>query len=149
LWHLDRTLLIGWRDGANCHLPYSKEVETYKWNVEESLDKETFIADKNRTRAANSGTYELCYFTYTFKTSTEKRNIAKFLYSEEGFKFISKVFTAENSDGNKEIFIELALPKVDWTRPWTVEEILREYGYAEEEIAEVMSDLVNYKGMEN
>jgi hypothetical protein len=48
-------------------------------------------------------------------------------------------------------------PKVDWTRAWTVEEILADYGYTEEEIAEVMADLdslgpdgkAKYKGMEN
>lgn len=38
------------------------------------------------------------------------------------------------------------LPKVDWARPWTVEEILIEYNYIEE-IKEVMEDLKNFKGM--
>jgi hypothetical protein len=40
-------------------------------------------------------------------------------------------------------------PKVDWTRSWTVEEILKEYGYTQKEIEEVLNDLVNYKGMED
>jgi hypothetical protein len=41
------------------------------------------------------------------------------------------------------------IPKVDWTRAWTVEEILADYGYTETEIAEVMADLENFKGMED
>ena len=41
------------------------------------------------------------------------------------------------------------LPKVDWTRPWTVEEILKEYGYTQKEIEEVINDLTNFKGMED
>ena len=40
-------------------------------------------------------------------------------------------------------------PKVDWTRSWTVEEILKEYGYTNEEIKEVMEDLKNFKGMKD
>ena len=40
-------------------------------------------------------------------------------------------------------------PKVDWTHPWTVEEILADYGYTEDEIKEVMEDLKNFKGMDD
>ena len=40
-------------------------------------------------------------------------------------------------------------PKVDWTRSWTVEEILKDYGYTEGEIKEVMEDLKNFKGMDD
>ena len=41
------------------------------------------------------------------------------------------------------------MPKVDWTRSWTVEEILKDYGYTEDEIKEVMEDLKNFKGMDD
>ena len=34
--------------------------------------------------------------------------------------------------------IELAIPRVDWSHPWTDEEILKEYGYTEEEIKEIL-----------
>ena len=40
-------------------------------------------------------------------------------------------------------------PKVDWTRSWTVEEILKDYGYTEDEIKTVMTDLDNFKGMDD
>jgi group I intron endonuclease len=148
-WELDKTLLIGWRDVAHKHLPYSKTVETYSWNVLENINKTTFINDKNKQRAKAKGKYELCYFAYTFKTAIEKRNIVNFLYSDAGFKFISKVFTAENLDGGTEHHVAIALPRVDWTRAWTVEEILADYGYTQKEIDEVIADLDNFKGMED
>lgn len=31
-----------------------------------------------------------------------------------------------------------AIPKVDWTRPWTDEEILRDYGYTDDEINQIL-----------
>ena len=40
-------------------------------------------------------------------------------------------------------------PKVDWSRAWTVEEMLKDYDYTEEEIKKVMEDLKNYKGIED
>ena len=32
----------------------------------------------------------------------------------------------------------LAIPKVDWTKEWTDEEILKDYGYTDEEIKELL-----------
>ena len=55
--------------------------------------------------------------------------------------------TAVNCDSA--IVLGKVFPKVDWTRAWTVEEILADYGYTETEIAEVIADLENFKGMEN
>ena len=81
-----------------------------------------------------------------FNTAVEKQNFVKFIYSNNGFKFISKIFTAVNCDGTVK---QNMFPKVDWIRSWTVEEILRDYGYTEEEIAEVMADLDNFKGMDD
>jgi hypothetical protein len=69
------------------------------------------------------------------------------MYSTDGFRFLSKVFAALNVDSM--IPTGKFLPKVDWTRPWTVEEILADYGYTKAEIDEVMADLVNFKGMED
>lgn len=34
---------------------------------------------------------------------------------------------------------DYAIPRVDWSHPWTDEEILRDYGYTEEEIKEILS----------
>ena len=60
---------------------------------------------------------------------------------------MSKIFTAVNADSY--VVPSKFTPKVDWTRSWTVEEILAEYNYTEEEIKEVMNDLVNFKYMED
>jgi uncharacterized protein (DUF433 family) len=38
-------------------------------------------------------------------------------------------------------------PKVDWTRTWTVEEILADYNYTEDEIKAIIKDLSKFKGM--
>ena len=60
---------------------------------------------------------------------------------------MSKLWSSMNVDGG--LFIEKWFPKVDWTRSWTVEEILADYGYTEDEIKKVMEGLKNYKGMED
>ena len=60
---------------------------------------------------------------------------------------MSKIAAAVNVDST--VGINKILPKVDWTHPWTVEEILKDYGYTEDEIKEVMEDLKNFKGMDD
>ena len=81
-----------------------------------------------------------------FNTAAEKKNFVNLVYSENGFKFLSKVFTSMQIDG---CVRSEAFPKVDWTRSWTVEEILKEYNYTDEEIKEVMEDLKNFKGQDD
>lgn len=111
---------------------------TYKWNYLKSLVKEDLhIARKN----------ELTVATCIFNTESEKNNFVKFVYSKDGYKFMCKIFTAINVDSY--IPISKYGPKVDWKREWTVEEILADYGYTEEEIKEVMDDLNNFKYMED
>ena len=87
------------------------------------------------------------FYLIKFNTNLEKTNFASFMYSKDGFRFLCKVFVALNVDSS--ISLNKFMPKVDWTRNWTVEEILRDYGYTEEEIAEVMADLDNFKGMDD
>ena len=74
----------------------------------------------------------------------QNTNFTNFVYANHAF--ISKLFAAVNVDGS--IAINKWAPKVDWTRSWTVEEILADYGYTETEIADVMADLENFKDME-
>ena len=59
---------------------------------------------------------------------------------------MSKLFTALNIDSS--IAVDKYMPKVDWTRPQTVQTILNGYGYTPSEIEEVVADLANFKGME-
>lgn len=139
----DTMLTIWQRDVANTHLPYKKSANSYKWNVEKSIDSTYFIQHCFATSTQQSiGAFCI------FNTSIEKDNIVRFLYSINGFKFMSKVFTAMNCDSGI-VKLSKFMPKVDWTREWTVEEILADYGYSEKEIKEVMDDLDNFKYMDD
>lgn len=143
----NKTIILGLRDVSSGHLAYSKNVDSYKWNVEKSITLDELIERHNSKRAIKKGSVEYGQQTITLQTDQEKTNLATFMYSDQGFKFFGKLFTAVNVDSRFKL--SKVFPKVDWTRPWTVEEILRDYGYTEEEITEVMNDLVNFRGMDD
>ena len=138
----ERSLIFTKRDVNHKHLPYSKKVNSYKWNVESSITAD-YLINNTAVDFNNAVSIEMLICA----TSLEKINQANFYYSEDGFKFISKLFTAVNVDSR--IDLTKILPQVDWTRSWTVEEVLKDYDYTEEEIAEVMADLDNFKGMDD
>ena len=70
-----------------------------------------------------------------FNTPIEKDNFTDFWYRDGKNGLMHKLIQGLNkSDGT----IELAIPRVDWSHPWTDEEILKEYGYTEEEIKEIL-----------
>ena len=138
---IEQSLIFTKRDVSNKHLPYSKKTNSYKWNVEQSVDGK-FIIDNTAVDFHNTVSLEMI----TFDNKSKRDNFSKFIYSADGFRFISKLFTAINCDSRFEL--TKVFPKVDWTREWTVEEILADYGYTEKEIKEVMDDLVNFKGMD-
>ena len=128
------------RDINHAHMPYSKNCTSYKWNVEKSIDIK-YIFDNHS--AGNQP--HLTYGFIIFNSNEEKDNFTNFIYSKNGFRFISKLWTAIHTDSA--ILLKKAFPKVDWSREWTVEEILKDYGYTDKEIKEVMDDLKNFKGM--
>lgn len=128
------------RDCSHGHAPYTKKCNSYRWNFEESITPDYLIAN-TAADFGNTVSIEMM----VFNTALEKRNFVQFIYSENGFRFMSKLFTAVNVDSR--IALSKIFPKVDWTRSWTVEEILKEYNYTEKEIKEVMEDLKNFKVM--
>ncbi len=134
----------GRREIGSGHLPYSKNVLQYKWNKLETVTMQDLI-DAKAFQDVGHGRYYCTYLFIKFGTPTEKQNFVDFVYSINGFRFISKLFTALNTDGD---YKAIYFPKVDWTRTWTVEELLADYGYTEGEIAKVMADLENFKDME-
>ena len=138
------TILLGIRDMNHKHLTYDKQCDTYLWNALKVIDIKKLMSNVGKTGSANK---QASHYFITFKSSLEKDNFAEFMYSNDGFRFLSKVFTALNADSM--VATGKFLPKVDWTRSWTVEEILTDYGYTQSEIDEVMADLVNFKGMED
>ena len=137
-----KTVLLDHRCIPNKHLAYSKATHEYLWNVTESIDNTWLSA--NSTSKSTVG--RMNKYVIKLNTETEKQNIVQFIYSSTGFRFISKIFNALNTDST--LILSSWFPKVDWTRAWTVEEILADYGYTETEIADVMADLENFKDME-
>lgn len=142
----DFTVILGWRDVNHKAMPKSKDSTTYKWNVEKSIDADyVFNTHEKVTNGKRTG--RVSFAGITFNTVIEKDNFVEFFYSEPGRNFMSKLWSSMNVDGG--LFIEKWFPKVDWTRSWTVEEILKDYGYTEDEIKTVMEDLKNFKGMDD
>lgn len=142
---LARCLFIGKRYVSDEHLPYTKKAAGYLVNKERNITHDQLISMSAKSEQANGnvGDFSLAQFN----TVAEQNNITDFLYSTDGFRFIAKVLISINADSY--CHMNKFIPKVDWTRSWTVEEILADYGYTEDEIKEVMEDLKNYKGMEN
>ena len=137
------TILFGIRDMAHKHLSYDKQCDTYLWNVLKAIDINKL---KSNIGLKGSPNTQASHYFLVFNSQVEKDNFAKFMYSINGFRFLSKIFTALNTDSM--IALGLFLPKVDWSRSWTVEEILADYGYTSTEIKEVIDDLDNFKGMD-
>lgn len=68
-----------------------------------------------------------------FNTTIEKQNCQNFWYSS---KIMSEIAQGVNKQSISNI--NSFFPKVDWTKPWTDEEILKDYGYTNEEIKEIL-----------
>ena len=134
---VDVGFLISYRASAHGHMPYSKTSPQYRWNVLHNLPPEELITI---WKAGKDG--RTWGDLILLPTKQERDNMAKFIFSKDGFRFLSMQLEAMNSDFAlyKHIF-----PKVDWTRPQTVESILKEYNYTPDEIKEVIENLKNYK----
>jgi hypothetical protein len=132
---------IGHRDASNGHLPYSRHTAEYLFNTNQ-IDQAEY---KSRVPAHLHGkpTGDLTSDPIFFVTKAEADNYKDFIYSEDGFRFTSMIWTTYSTDSSGAY--EDCFPRVDWSRPWSVEEILTDYGYTEDEIKEVMENLKNYK----
>lgn len=133
---VEQSIYIGKRDIKSEHLPYSRESIVTKYNTNK-ITKQEVIDQSAKSEQALGRVGD--FYLIKFNTEAEKNNFAAFMYSEIGFKFLCKIFIALNVDSS--INLNKFMPKVDWTRPWTVEEILIDYDYTEAEIKEVMDDL--------
>ena len=70
-----------------------------------------------------------------FSTEEEKKNFTEFWYRNGISGLMHKLIKRMHKSSGT---IDTAIPRVDWSRPWTDEEILKEYGYTEEEIKEIL-----------
>ena len=147
-WTVEKTFVLAGRDINHRAMPKSKTCSSYRWNVLEDMTNKEFVDKHIVSRAVKGNFIEVEFSGINFKSNIEKRNFVKFIYTGNEAKFVQKLFTAINCDGGSFI-VHHIFPKVDWTRSWTVEEILRDYGYTEDEIKEVMEDLKNFKGMDD
>ena len=145
IFDLRKCLFIGKRYISDEHLPYTKEAAGYKVNIGRTITHDELIAMSAKSEQANGNVGD--FILTQFNTELEQNNITDFLYSRDGSRFFAKVLVAMNADSYCPV--KKFLPKVDWTRSWTVEEILADYGYTEDEIKEVMADLDNFKGMDD
>lgn len=125
---------------SHSHLPYTMNCLSADYNMNKAT-KQRVIDESAKSEQALGHVGK--FYLIAFNTEKEKTNFANFMYSDNGFRFFSKLFTALNVDSS--LPFSKFMPKVDWTKPQTVESILAEYGYTQDEIDEVMADLPNYK----
>ena len=78
-----------------------------------------------------------------FSTEEEKKNCGEFLFGD-GFKFVLWLLNSMRVDAAHKAEHEFWLPRVDWHRKWTPREILEDYGYSEEEIAQAEEKMAGY-----
>lgn len=142
-YDVKKSVLFGVRDINHKHLPYGKNTVTYRWNVKEEIDYQWLV--DNYWDPSMHFTGGIRYTAIEFKTENEKKNLVNFLYDKDGFRFISKVFTAVNCDGA--VSLGRVIPKVDWNNSWSLKDILLSYNYTDSEIENIMLSLNNFKGL--
>ena len=138
-WNVDNTFILHNRDQNHASMG-SKKSFTWKWNVEKSVNFDDLVSRKE----TNADNVQLTFCNIIFNTAIERNNFTEFMYHNHNF--IRMIWTAMKVDMG---IRPVGFPKVDWTRSWTVEEILKDYGYTEDEIKTVMADLNNFKGMDD
>ena len=140
--NVDTTFIVHTRDINHRYIPYKGKAYSVNWNINK-IGTIEYLHERYWTMG---GGRQSTYAFTTFNTALERNNYTDFML-KSGWKFMCKIFKALNADGW--VAASIWAPKVDWTRSWTVEEILADYGYTEDEIKEVMEDLKNFKGMDD
>jgi hypothetical protein len=152
-WQTDTVFVNSTRTTSDGHFARTKTSPEYRWNI---LNEYSDLKSKGYDALENKQGRHKTSFVGVFLSSPQvKQNVASFIYSSLGYRFMEKVLSAMAKDSWAAY--TYWMPKVDWTRTWTVEEILADYGYTETEIAEVITDLNSlnsdgkpkYKGMED
>ena len=103
---------------------------TYEWNVSKTLENKNIHFG---TQGENKYRAPIGYIR--FNTKQERDNFTEFWYMGEKNGLMQKLIKGLNKSSGS---LLPAIPRVDWSHPWTDEEILKEYGYTEEEIKEIL-----------
>ena len=106
---------------------------TYDWNNRPKSGQELMPYIIRKHECKNKEV--VCGQFIFFNTSTEKDNFTDFWYRSGRMGLMHKLIKGLNKSCGT---IDIAIPRVDWLHPWTDEEILKEYGYTEEEIKEIL-----------
>lgn len=124
----EKTAFYVCMQAANNGVPkISTERAECNWNIYHTL-KWTDLTTTSATKRLSMG------FIY-FDTIEECENFSEFWYNGKLMNKLLKGMNKAHSCSSKP-----ALPKVDWTRKWTDEEILIDYGYTDEEIKTILED---------
>jgi hypothetical protein len=130
--NVHNSFIIHMRDANHGYIPKTGKSTSVQWNKEKVLTLD-YIHEhhwQNNTQST--------YGFIIFNSEEERDNFTTFML-DTGWTFMCKVMKAMSTDCT--VAFSKYLPKVDWARAWTVEEILADYGYTAEEIADVMTDL--------
>lgn len=137
---ISKILYLNKRVVCNKHLNYDNT--TIEYLVNSNNITVTCVLEnsaKSEQALGHAGDFSII----EFESDIEKINICKFIYSELGFRFISFILTSINKDSyyNPKYYI----PKVDWTKEWTLSDLLLDYGYNNIEIKSMIEYLyTNY-----
>ena len=106
---------------------------TFEWNNKLKSEQELMPYIIRKHECKNK---EVVYGQFIFfNTSAEKDNFTDYWYRRGASGLCHKLLKGLNKSGSP---VNLAVPHLDWSHPWTDEEILKEYGYTEEEIKEIL-----------
>ena len=125
--------------GGKVNLISGPNTTTYKLN-----NHLITLDDYYKSKPDNKGRFRASILK--LNSNIEYQNALKFLYSSEGTSFCNMLGTAMNRDFFEDFDHLYWFPRVDWTKEWTVREILADYGYTQDKIEEVISSLDNFKG---
>lgn len=103
---------------------------SYNWNVLRNV-KNSDISYGTQGKGKWRAHYGILYFN----TGVERTNFTDYWYRNGTAGLCHKLIKGLHKTGGT---VDIAIPRVDWSHPWTDEEILKEYGYTEEEIKEIL-----------
>lgn len=106
--------------------------KAYNWNFKLGDESELFntlLKDRHEL-----GIYFWGQFLF-FNSPEERTNFTDYWYRNGTAGLCHKLIKGLHKTGGT---VDIAIPRVDWSHPWTDEEILKEYGYTEEEIKEIL-----------
>lgn len=135
----DTDFLMGVRDMAKSNMPFTRTGIAYVWNVKKNINNDYIIKKyKHNLTGKEARTLHLSHIH--FNTKAEHDNFTNFIFDNP--EFADMLSKALHADG----YVDLGkiYPKVDWSKPHTVEDILKGYDYSDKEIEKIQERIKNY-----